>query len=491
MRVFRKRFQIDVPAKALVGAPPKRMETVEFKVPSSFTVLRDSGDPGATATEVNFGGLTETERKIEAIHNGIRLTWELKNEHTFPLSGRTAFLVLELRGQRVGTMSQSDKYRSIRKRFLDRFCFQDRVAASIESNVAGGKVTFGDQTIYLGQALLALSTEIPILVDSGQDTADARTRISELLTAIEELDTKANERLGGPATSQPDGLFVRDDIIGPGDPRLGGAFVEVKSDWQNPELENASPSGDQIFGLMFGLYGVVRHSGDATLVTRARNISSLLYDYARRSNFVLKLPNGQPTKRGSDMRWLASLLHGLNKAITGEDLFADSKIEVGGATYPLNGVSSFWDSPTTADKIASLAGLSVAVVAVPGIDEPLELNSFALHILLMALAPAEVWDQEQVEKVALKCNHHLSILLNCQVHNSLPNDFDQEGVQQILDMCPETGPRASLAAATGWLQDNRWVRCSKIFNENSGIEEYNGVDWLVLYNLNQMVFCSG
>jgi hypothetical protein len=489
MRVFRKRFQIDVPAKALFGAPPKRKATFEFKLPSFFTVLRDSGDEGASVAEENFGGLTETQRTIEAIDNGVRIAWELKNEHTFPLSGRTAFLVLELRGDRVGTMSLSDKYRSLRKRFLDRFYFQGRVAALIDNTatVPDGHVTFGDQTIYLGQALLAFSTEIAVLTDAGQDITEVRSRISELLTAIEQLEAKATERLGGPATSQPNGLFVRDDITGRDDPRLGGKFQEVKSDWQNPE--DASPSGDQVFGLMFGLYAVVRYSGDAVLIARARTTSSLLYDYARRSNFNLKLPNGQPTKRGPEMQWLASLLHGLNKAITGNDLFAVSRFEitVGGPTFPLNGVASFWDSPTTADNVASLAGQSLSV---PGIDKPLELNSFALHILLMALAPAEVWNQVQVENVALKCNHHLSVLLNCQTHNTLPGDFDQHSIQQILDMCPETGPRASLPATSGWGRDNRWVRCSNVFDQGSGTEQYNGVDWLVLHNLNQLVFFS-
>jgi hypothetical protein len=487
VRVFRKRFQIDVPAKALVGASPKRLVTFDFKLPSSFTLLRGSGELGAITTEENFGGLTETKRTIEAIENGVRLTWELKNEHTFPLSGRTAFLVLELRGNRAGTMSLSDKYKSLRKRFLDRYYYQGRVAAVIDNTatIPGGHVTFGDQTIYLGQALLTFSTEIPVLIDAGQDTSEVRTRISELLTAIEELETKASERLGGPATSQPNGLFVRDDITGPDDRRLGGKFQEVKSDWQNPE--DASPSGDQVFGLMFGLYGVVRYSGDAALIARARKTSSLLYDYARRSNFYLKLPNGQPTKRGPEMQWLASLLHGLNKTITGDDLFAVSKFEitVGGPTFPLNGIASFWDSATTTDLVASSTGQSINV---PGIDKPLELNSFALHILLMALAPAEVWDQEQVEKIALECNHHLSALLNCQVHHAYPNGFDQGTVQQILDGCPEAGPSESLAASTGWSHDNRWVRCSDIIDQNGGTGKYNGVDWLVLYNLNQMVF---
>jgi hypothetical protein len=492
VRTFQRRLEITVPAKGLFGVPPKRKAIIEFKLPASFSVLRDGGDQGAVISAVNFGGLREIDRKIEEIDNGVKLTWELKNENVFPLSGRTAFLVLELRGNRVNTMTLSEKYQKLRQRFLDRFYYQGRVAALID-NTAGvppvpeGHLTFGDQMVYLGQALLAFATEIPILIDAGKDATDARTRISELLTAIEELETKASAQLGGPVTTQPNGPFVRDDITGPGDPRLGGKFTEVKSDWQKPEDD--SPSGDQIFGLMFRLYGVIRYSGDGALIARARTTSSLLYDYARRSNFNLKLPNGEPTQRGNNVQWLASLLHGLNKMITGDDLFAVSKIELvaSGPTFPLNGVASFWDSPTTADKVASLAGQSISM---PGIDKPLELNSFALHILMMAIAPSEIWTQDELENVALKCNHHLAVLLYCQAHNTLPSGFDQGVIQQILELCPNTGPRASLPSTSGWGRDNRWVRCSNIFEPDGGTSLYNGVDWLLLHNFTQLVFYS-
>jgi hypothetical protein len=37
-----------------------------------------------------------------------------------------------------------------------------------------------------------------------------------------------------------------------------------------------------------------------------------------------------------------------------------------------------------------------------------EPNSFALHTMLTALSPADVWSQEEVDGLAQKVNHHMS-----------------------------------------------------------------------------------
>lgn len=86
------------------------------------------------------------------------------------------------------------------------------------------------------------------------------------------------------------------------------------------------------------------------------------------------------------------------------------------------------------------------------------------------------------------CDGSLIYTLRCRNFKPLPIGFDQETIQQLLDACPETGARALLAATTGWSHGNRWVRCSNIFEDNGGREEYAGMDWLVSHNLAQIVF---
>lgn len=384
-----------------------------------------------------------------------------------------------------------EKYQSIRQRFLDRFYFQGLVAEYIDETVPGRKVKFADQTIYMGQALMALATEMKLRRQSGASVDDTKARIGEVLTAIERLDEVADPRFG--ATSALDGFFVRDDIAGPGDPRLGGKFAQCESDWQFPEKENASPSGDQVFGLMFGLWAVGRFGGEAPLTEQARGISSRLYDYTRRNYFMLTLPNGDPTKRGPDLRYLASLLHGLNQHITGQDLFSESKIKVeipflGEQVLPLNGVASFWDAPWTAKQVADLTGRSLKI---PIINKELQLNSFAIHQLLMALAPSDVWSQDEFEAVGNKANHHLSVLIFCAAHGTKPKTFEPQVVERILAACPVSGPRSNLAKETGWHEDSRWIRCLDLADPHEPTNyEYNGLDWLLLHNFHELVYSN-
>ena len=93
---------------------------------------------------------------------------------------------------------------------------------------------------------------------------------------------------------------------------------------------------------MAGLWFVVHVGGDADLAQRARALSDRLYTYAQRCHFELALPDGTPVARGSDMRWVSSLLHGLNRAITGRDRFAESHINLMGLPLPLNGIADVW-----------------------------------------------------------------------------------------------------------------------------------------------------
>lgn len=482
---FQKRCEVEVPARSPVGPSPSREATFSFKVLAGFHVLRGAENFGASVAQVNFGGLTERRREFQSIDNGVELTWKLSNGEVFPVTGRTAFMDIELVGESTEQMALSAKYLAFRHRFLNEFFFDGIIAEYIDGSLSGGKVKFADQTIYLGLALLVFSTEAAILRATGGDVSDCENRISTLLEAINRLDRAAEPYFG--AAVALDGFFLRDDVAGPGDPRLGGRFAECESDFQNPQNENASPSGDQIFGLMFGLSAVVRLSGSASLSAQAKEISARLFEYARRNRFVLTLPNGSATRRGSDMRWLSSLLNGLNKDITGDDRFSESEIDLLGQRLPLTGVAAFWDDPVSARQIADLAG---GEFRVPLIGTDVELNSFALHLMLMAIAPSDVWNQSEVESVAMKVQHHLSVLIHCLRHpGRLPAAFDRSAITAILNACPDTGPAASLPPVSGWNKDNRWIRSGNLGEpSNAGSQRYNGLDWLILHDLDQLVF---
>lgn len=478
-KTFSQRYDVHVDASK-GAARPETMLEAEFTLPEGYKIVRAEGTEKGLKVTKNDGGMDDRYWEVSETPNGVKIKWKLRNGKIAPFTGRDGFIVLQLTGVRATKMSLSPQYFSLRKRLLDQFYFQGRIAAYVDHKVVGGKANFGDQTMYMGMALGVFATEAKILKDSGGKPADAEKYIEQILNAFDELDLKAEEHFGTKKTSL-NGFFVRDDLTGPTDERLAKRFKEVESDWQSKD--DSSPSGDQIFGMMFGLDCVVRHCENDVLKKQAKAISSRIYDYAKRSFFELKTPNGEATKRGSDMRWLASLLHGLNQSVTGEDLFDKSRYKVAGIERKLNDIGSLWASQATQALIEKSVGKKVNLLVTE-----VELNSFALHIMLMALAPTDVWPHTAIENVSMKCNHHLAELVYCQTHNTLPRKYQQKDIQDILKLCPEGGPKASLDPKTGWQQDSRWVRSTKIRDANGGSHEYNGLDWLLLHNFLQLVF---
>ena len=396
------------------------------------------------------------------------------------MGGRTATLKVALIGVGAGSEEQpvalgfSLTYQAIRQRFCADFFYAGLVAERIEDS----SIKFGDQTIYMGQALIWLATEAHLRQRLGQDTADTHGMIEQIFAAVDQLDLDAEQLFGHPPTL--DGFIARDNITGANDPRLAGRFQEAHSDWQNPE--DAAPSGDQVFGLLYGLWFVVRLVQDDALVARARELSDRIFLHVKEARFVLKLPDGQAVKRGGDLRWLSSLLHGLNSDITGRDRFDECRIEVLGLPVNLNSVAAFWDGAGS-----QAAQLLRSEIDFPGLGKQ-SINSFAAHILLMAIAPGNVWSKQEFERAALAVNHHFAALTYALAHQTRPDPFGYADIAVTLDRCPADGPRSDLPVETGWQKDNRWIRCSNIDEPEGGHSQYNGADFMMLHNLAQIVF---
>lgn len=314
-------------------------------------------------------------------------------------------------------LSFSPTYQAIRGQLFADFFYSGLVAAWIE----GDSIKFGDQTIYMGQALIFLATELALRRRLGDDLQPALTPMLDILSAIDQLDLDAETLYGaGPAL---DGFIARDNITGPDDPRLQKRFPVVDSDWQRPK--DASPSLDQIFGLMVGCWFVVRFSADDDLIRRAKELSDRMFRYAQRCDFQLTLPDGEPTHRGADMRWLASLLHGLNKDITGIDRFDDSHImldtKLGQFPVNLSGIASFWDKIGGSGEQILSTKVTVPLLGENGASKTFQIYSFAEHILLMALAPSDVWSKGEFERAAVAVNHHLAVLFYSLAHETKPD----------------------------------------------------------------------
>ena len=377
----------------------------------------------------------------------------------------------------------SQKYAAIRERFFRDFYYDGLVADAIE----GDWIKFADQTLYMGQALTFLATEAGIKRRIGEDTRSTVQTINQILDAIDELDNAAEPMFGSaPAIN---GFVARDNISGYNDPRLSKRWARVASDGQNPN--NVSPSGDQIFGLMSGLWFVVRYADDTPTIARAKELSNRLFGYAKRCHFYLTRPDDVritdpkevPVERGADMRWLSSLLHGMNKNVTGQDCFHDCRIEIGPIQIGLQAVATFWDH---VGKDA--AQLIKTELDIPGIGK--RRLTFVAHLILMAIAPSDIWSKEEFEKAAVGVNHHLAVLAYSLAHNTTPSHFGYSDIEDIMNRCPDDGPRGDLPTDTGWQRDNRWIRCSEIHLPQEDARRYFGVDFLMLHNLAALTFHS-
>lgn len=486
---IKKTFTLHVPATALFGSRTKRTCEFEFPLPHGLDINRDINPEayGAYVVQLNLNGLEEVERVFHPINNGVRLLWTLKNDDSSPFIGKFAEITVGLSGlsndKKPIEAKFSEKYDAIRKRFFDDFFYDGRVADYIDRE--DNRISFGDQTTYMGQALIFLSSEAKLNRLIGQSDADSVIALRRILYAIDELDLAAEPYFG----SEPslNGFIARDDIRGPGDTRLKNRWSKVKSDGDGTKPENVSPSGDQIFGLMNGLWFVVNLSGDPEASEHAKQISQRLFDYVRKCRFELTRPDGVSGKqvsvsRGADMRWLSSLLHGLNKSITGNDEFDDCKFDSLPGAEGTRAVASFWD------KFGTQAADLMRIRVKNPLDEKLISVTFRAHIVLMAIAPSDVWAKDEFERAALSVNHHLAVLFYCIAHKCKPSAFYFEDVELIMDKCPETGPRGDLPVRTGWQRDNRWVRSSELDQPQGDTYEYFGVDFLMLHNLAMLVF---
>ena len=471
-----------LPACGLFKEPPRRTINYHLTLPEGWSFDTNFGDGGIEVVEKKISGDgKEVAYQVTVEPTTVRVTWTAKN----PQVGLSNRMHLKIRMKAVPPTKppMTAKYRLLRDRFFRDFYFAGVVADCHEAVPNGTKVKFADQTINQGLALIFLASEMRLVREHGWEATDAPRRIREILDALDQLDEQAEPYFN--AESKLDGCLLRDNIVGPNDPRLNWRFVEVASDWQNPAAENNSPSGDQLFGVLFGLWFVKHWSGDEKLSQRSQALAARLYDYAHRHHFELRLPSGAATRRGSDMRWLSPLMHDLQESITGVARFKEARMKVLGQEVPLNGLKGLWSG--VADGAPELIKWKIPMW---GLDKPLQVNPFAVHILLMAIAPTGMWSDEDFRGTAYRAHHDVAWLWRQLAQGRLPRREDGERLQEILDRCPDNGPSSQLDAKTTWHTDNRSIRCLdvEVPTNVTADRQYNGVDWLVMAALKELMY---
>jgi hypothetical protein len=169
-------------------------------------------------------------------------------------------------------------YAAVRASLLRDFFYNGFIAERIESENGNRYITFADQTVRLGNALVEFSQEATILQHYGFDPSPSENIVKILLNAFDQLDRDAETALY-PGPERP-GLFLRDYVGVEGAERQGvpASLIIKKSDFLSGRAGQAGKthqyvdpvmSQDQITFMMNGWWAVTHYSTDPQNVTHA------------------------------------------------------------------------------------------------------------------------------------------------------------------------------------------------------------------------------
>jgi hypothetical protein len=210
----------------------------------------------------------------------------------------------------------SPKYVALRERFLVNFFHEGQVAAW---TTPPGSVTFSDQTLYLGFALLTFAGEARILHDSGHDPRPAEAVVARLLRAFEDLERRAGERYHVPA----DGFFLRDSVTN------WPKYSQVSSDFGSSDRTKADVSLDQVCSLIPGFWAVRHWSTDAANRRLAQTEATQVMDYLGTERYMIDRPGTHTeVSRGGDARGAAGFLCRIAEQITDQSRYGKDKVRL-------------------------------------------------------------------------------------------------------------------------------------------------------------------
>ncbi len=280
----------------------------------------------------------------------------------------------------------SKQYLRIRDRYLNGFFYEGLSATALNLNEQADpsqfdpahveSVDFADQTLHMGQALLAFAGESAVLDKAGLDSSASEAVITRILAAFQELDDA--DGLPEIYGSSKDGFFLR-DLVHDGLRRGVPDGWKIKSDSQSlidggPKHQPAM-SIDQTASLFVGWWAVARYSNSASNRNIAQAQCDRVINFLRDSLFFIKLPNGDhiPTHRGPEFRYAAGFMCRMAEATTGKSYFDSSSIDITIKGDPIR----FRDD-------------NLGEFEIPGFTIPATVRVGITHPLIVALTPAAV-----------------------------------------------------------------------------------------------------
>lgn len=340
-----------------------------------------------------------------------------------------------------------------------------------------GMIEWGDGTIHLAMYIALLATEYKNLQLADQSTDSIAKELWLALDAFDRLDYRAETFLGLP----PDlnGFFLRDDV--PDDFHLRFDTSTYHCTRSNGSCGEADPreahfvSQDQVLVLFMGWLLV------SELVPNERYLDSLptfgekaaaqvdrVVSYFRKNNWSIVAPNGikVPNRWGGDVQALSY-----------------------GVAEGANRIAKPYTQKNYQTRLSKGLGLSIFNT----FSYSFSLQRRNLGMVVQSAVLVNSWSPKVMDTYCKKADVVVWAILDAVANKrKLSKVLSRSDFEKILDTAPPDGPcfnTPDCSNTPGWMGFDRWIH-PELQNGNpwGRFFEYNGLDYMLLYNLYHLYF---
>lgn len=424
----------------------------------------------------------------------------------------------------------SQKYNDYRERLRSEFMFYSpnnlpgsNLPAST-LNVEKNKIQWGDATIILSLYMGTLATEYKLRKKNNQDYNESLYDLYYAMQALERLDMSAemfyDSKLG---LTYPNGFFIRDDLSGriksqlPDKHDIVAKRRRVQSDYTSKTIRNNEMSQDQVWHLLIGLSLVESLVDDTTkfrIYTKNGTTKVKLNQWARIiTSRIIKSLQTKVYFNLFNIKWLpiSAELWFVTNPVTGEEVKRGAwptmlKYGFARAGYKITKGefgTLHWGNSRNAKIWFKVAAILQRVQSVSKSGQWGDIY----HIGALATV-GNIWSSTKL--VRLYNHHHkklfvkdtryehfalISILLHGGNKRVMRNE--KEFYLDLLNKAPAGGP-FNYGYTSQRIYTREWSSVSRIiWPERLGENmrefskgDYNGLDYMLLYNMYRLVFES-
>lgn len=366
---------------------------------------------------------------------------------------------------------------------------------------------WGDATIELAYYMIFLSTDYKIAKANHEQTSEPLQKLWWALDAFERLDLTAELCFRENKIIYPDdlnGFFIRDDvtpeILNMQNGKLAtdsvkGKITAIYSDYTSPFLNDKEMSKDQVWSLLLGFASIIHFVDDSCRVPGVNNQTESLPERARKNVYrLIKHLHGKqdwiiynpvinnPVKRGAQV--VESILHGFNR------VYFDYGFAAAGNRLCITNSNQTIDlhchkSKKHQNKFETQSNWALHF----------NRDDYSFRALMTIIGKTGDYDVLVNRQKKSGRYEHFRLLYSLFHPEQVPANkliASKNYYFQLLSEAPERGPYNFGHSA---YKSREWSSTSRlVWPESQGYRigqnkgAYNGLDYLVLYNLYRLCF---